>query len=85
MSKQEKKRKIIYDLLNAEIEPKYIFEIIPVSEWAPSSSNMNPLDYAIGCFRKRNKCNVPSRYGFCLRLLLRRNGINFLQIVSKVC
>ena len=48
MSEQEKKRQKIYDLLNAETKPKKKKSgIIGVTQWPPSSPDLNTLDYAI--------------------------------------
>ena len=41
MNELEKKRQIIYELLNAEIS-----EIFWVSLWSPSSPDLKPLHYA---------------------------------------
>ena len=47
------------DLLNAETKPKKISKIIGVSLWPPSSTDHNPLDYAIWGILE-NKTNVSS-------------------------
>ena len=59
MSEQEKKLQRIYDLLNAESNPKQISEIIGVSLLPPSSPDLNPLDYALWGVLK-NKTNATS-------------------------
>ena len=47
MKEQEKKRQTIYDLLNTKEKPKEISEIIGVFLWAPSSPDLNLIDYAV--------------------------------------
>ena len=44
MSEQEKKRKRIHDLLNAETKPKIFSEIIGVSYGLHPVQDLNPLD-----------------------------------------
>ena len=59
MSEQEKKRPRIHDLLDAETKPKLISEIIRVSLWPPSISDLKPLHCAIwGVFE--NETNLTS-------------------------
>ena len=65
MSEQEKKRQRIYDLLDAETNPKKISEIIGVSLRPPSSSDLNlPWLRCMGRFIKQNKTNFPSKFWF---------------------
>ena len=59
MSEQEKKRQIIYDLLNAESKVKKVSEIICVTVWPASSPDLNPLDYDVWCVLE-NKTNAIS-------------------------
>ena len=58
MSKQETKRQIIYNLLNAETKPKKTV-IIGVPLWPPSSLHLYPLDYATWSVLE-NKTNATS-------------------------
>ena len=58
MSKQEKKQRRLYDLLKAEIKPKY-FRNNWSFLWPLSSSDLNPLDYALRGFLE-NKTNAIS-------------------------
>ena len=73
MSEQEKKRKRIYDLFNAETKPKNNSEITGVSLRLPS--DLNPLDYVIWGVLE-NKTNATSHR---LRLLLIKNGRKCLK------
>ena len=62
MSEQEKERQRIYGLLNTKTKPRKIFKIIGISLWPPLSSDLNPLDYAIGDIleNKRNATSHPN-------------------------